>query len=141
MNASGARPCRDVCGAYLIRPYTDAAKPAGNCTKNRFEAQNPPGIAPKTDLKPETRRGLRQKPIWSPKPAGNCTKNRFEAQNPPRIGPKTDLKPQTHRGLGQKQVFGARRPLISHPQQLTRNNEQLTRNNEQWTPNNQTTNN
>ena len=58
-------------------------KPAGNCTKNRFEARNPPRIAPKTDLKP---------------------------RNPPRIAPKTDLTPETRRGLGQKQVFGLRRP-------------------------------
>ena len=67
------------------------------------------------------------------KPAEDWAKNRFEAQNPPRIASKTDLEPETRRGLGQKQVFGARRPLISHPQQLTRNNEQLTRNNEQLT--------
>ena len=63
----------------LLRPYTDAAKPAGFHTKNRFEAPNPPGFTPKTDLKPKTRRGLRQKPIRSPKPAKDCTKNRFGA--------------------------------------------------------------
>ena len=50
-------------GAYAIRPYTDAAKPAGNCTKNRFGAQNPPGFTPKIDLKPKTRRELHQKSI------------------------------------------------------------------------------
>ena len=91
-------------GAYSIRPYTDAAKPAGNWTKNRFGAQNPPRIAPKTVLKPGTRRGLHQKLIWSPKPVEFHAKNRFEAQNPPRIAPKTVSEPKTRRGLRQKSI-------------------------------------
>ena len=50
-------------GANAIRPYTDAAKPAEDCAKNRFGARNPPRIGPKTDSEPKTRRGLRQKSI------------------------------------------------------------------------------
>ena len=96
-------------GAYSIRPYTDAAKPAEDWAKNRFGAQNSPRIAPKTDLKPKTRRELHQKSIWSPKPAEDCTKNAFEAQNSPRIAPKTDLEPQTRRGLRQKRNLSPRR--------------------------------
>ena len=65
----------------------------------------PPGFTPKTDLKPKTRRGLRQKSIWSPKPAEDCAKNRFEARNPPRIAPKIDLEPKTRRGLHQKPIW------------------------------------
>ena len=38
-------------------------KLAEDCAKNRFEAQNPPRIAPKIDLEPETRRVSHQKPI------------------------------------------------------------------------------
>ena len=54
-------------------------KPGEDCDKNRFGAPNPARIAPKTDLEPQTRRGLRQKPIWSPKPGEDCIKNRFGA--------------------------------------------------------------
>ena len=86
------------------RPYTDAAKPAGFHTKNRFEARNPPRIAPKINLEPKTCRGLHQKPIRSLKPAGFHTKNRFEARNPPRIAPKINLEPKTCRGLHQKPI-------------------------------------
>ena len=124
------------------RPYMDAAKPAENCTKNRFEARNPPRIGPKIDLKPKTRRELHQKPFRSPKPAGNCTKNRFRARNPPRIAPKIDLKPKTRRGLHQKpfrspkpaEDWAKNRFLVRGdphftPQQRTRNNEQGTTNN------------
>nr|DAK29059.1 MAG TPA: hypothetical protein [Caudoviricetes sp.] len=72
---SGTRPCRDVCGVYAVAPLHGYLK---------------------------TRRGLHQKPFWSPKRAKDCTKNRFEAQNVPRIAPKTVLKPKTGQGLHQK---------------------------------------
>ena len=62
----------------------------------------PPGFTPKTDLEPKTRRGLRQKPIWSPKPVEDWAKNRFGAQNSPRIASKTDSKPKTSLVLHQK---------------------------------------
>jgi|GEM_PF-3951227 len=50
-------------GCMLLRPYTDTLKLAEDCTKNRFGARNVPRIAPKTVLKPETCRGLHQKPF------------------------------------------------------------------------------
>ena len=83
---------------------------AGFHTKMKSEVRNPPGFTPKIDLKPETRRGLDQKPIWSPKPAEDCAKNRFGAQNLPRFAPKTDLESKMTLGLGQKQDLGLRRP-------------------------------
>ena len=64
-------PCTRV-GAYPAYALPDVPTgtgarhftvPAEDCTKNRFGAPNSPRIAPKTDLKPETRRGLRQKSI------------------------------------------------------------------------------
>ena len=64
----------------------------------------PPGFTPKIDLKPKTRRGLRQKLIWSPKPAKDCVKNRFGAQNPPRFAPKTVFESKMTLGLGQKLI-------------------------------------
>ena len=75
-----------------------------------FEAQNPPGIASKTCLESETRRGLGQKPIWSPKPAKDYVKMSFEAQNLPRFAPKTDFESKMSLGLGQKQDLSPRRP-------------------------------
>jgi len=110
MNVSDTRPCRDVCGAYSIRPYTDAPKPGEDCAKNRFEARNPARITPKTDLEPKMTLGLRQKRNLSLRRPSFWAKNRFGAQNDPRITPKTDLKPKMILGLGQKQDLGLGRP-------------------------------
>ena len=63
----------------------------------------------KTEFKPQTRRGLRQKRVRSPKPAEDCIKNRFGAQNLPRFAQKIDFEPKTRRVSRQKQDFAPKR--------------------------------
>ena len=89
---SGARPCRDVWGAYAIRPYPDTAKPAEDCTKNRFGAPNDPRIASKTEFKPAATLILGQKSIWGPRRPSFWAKNRFGARGEGHFAPKTGFR-------------------------------------------------
>ena len=87
-----------------------SSKPAGDCAKNRFGAQNPARIAPKTNLKPKTSLGLGQKRNLSLRRGSFWAKNRFEARGEGHFGLKIDLKPAARVISRQKQDLGLGRP-------------------------------